>query len=350
MTALAPAVDETAAAFVRIVQSARDIDLLKCEGMESERLLSEPVPEAQNLTRSSIHLLDRLVRVIDPATTPKPQAVKMVSSHTEELQRELSALIPRNGQPQLTEVADMAYMGGLELHQQLAALERLTPQRNRWDILGTLGSGLGHVIKVGSVVESSLADLANRPRHLDNRPELETSLRVRAAYVKFRAGLLLGSEELDTGLELRLRRAASSIAQLIGRHVYPQLRIADRVQLRRLQERVLDWLRGTESSDTPSGERLWRDLNGFADLIMSVNHRHDLVTHDRQLLLLAISELVPNGDLLVPETLSQLRLLVGRNRDLDLLLEDAQPRSSPQLLRQMRIALVELGKGSDTVS
>ncbi len=87
----------------------------------------------------------------------------------------------------------------------------------------------------------------------------------------------------DQAVDIRLRRAGTAIAILIGQKEYPTLRIGDRHQLRHFQAGILAWLRGSESNRS-EGEELWKNLVTFAELLVLINRREELVRHDSEVL------------------------------------------------------------------
>jgi hypothetical protein len=107
---------------------------------------------------------------------------------------------------------------------------------------------------------------------------------------------------------------------LVGWDVYPSLRVRDRLQLRDLQRRVLEWLR--TDRDTTAGMRVWQDLVGFLEMLAQVNRRQELVDHDTRAVCEAAAKLVgvSHTDLVPAETMALLTSLEGIDEDVDALL------------------------------
>ena len=104
--------------------------------------------------------------------------------------------------------------------------------------------------------------------------------------------------------------------------IYPLLRIEDRINLRQLLKRILDWLNGSERDPT-AGNRLWQDLSAFADILVHVSHRQELNEHDLSLITRAYRVLFPYGDTLaaVPSKMvAELQTLLGLDDELDRLI------------------------------
>jgi hypothetical protein len=106
---------------------------------------------------------------------------------------------------------------------------------------------------------------------------------------------------------------------LVGWDVYPQLRVRDRLQLRDLQRRVLDWLRSDR--DATAGRRLWEDLVGFVRMLAQVSRRQELVEHDAKVVHDARERLAVGSHGVVPDDLlAALTSLTGLDDDVDMLL------------------------------
>lgn len=182
-------------------------------------------------------------------------------------------------------VGDLAFMGVTALRPKRAALERLTSSMEVWTIVSECGSSRRRVLKALTALEGGLAIEEGRPTALTFASELGRSLETRRQYSRLRHSIL--QEEVSPGRARPvLRRVGTAIAILIGQDIYPDLRVADRRQLRQLQGRIISWLRaGDEAPDVArSAERLYGDLLMFAQLLAQVRLRMELVEHDRAVL------------------------------------------------------------------
>lgn len=91
------------------------------------------------------------------------------------------------------------------------------------------------------------------------------------------------------------------------------MRVSDRMQLRALQDRILDWLRAA-SAEPHEGIRIWSDLLAFARLVHQINRREVLVEHDRRV----VSQLlVECGDCFTDACVELLSKLFGLDPELD---------------------------------
>jgi hypothetical protein len=114
---------------------------------------------------------------------------------------------------------------------------------------------------------------------------------------------------------------------LVGWEVYPNLRVSDRLHLRELQRRILDWLRGP--SDPAVGLRVWQDLEAFLQLLSLINRRQELIDHDHQIVIAASASVCTCTEPSLPEsTMQLLARLEGLDDDIDVLLASPE-RSEP---------------------
>ncbi len=339
-------------ALVALAEQARALDLESLEELTPAQLADEPCAQVAALVEATMAQLDRLAEVVLP-TDVGADHEQALSQQSSSFFAEIRRVKGEQGYLQVEQISDLAYLAAMELHQRLGELKSLDARRDRWHLLGSLGSSAGHVIKVVSIVEAALAMLEGEPGRLDTADHLDRSLETRRLYARFRHALQdEAATETDETLGQRLQRAASAIAQLVGRSLYPHLRINDRMHMRRLQERVIAWLRGDGESDRLGGERLWRDLIGFADLIMAVNRRHELEVHDRRLLYRLRRDLAASAATsLSTDQLANLRRLFGRSDDVDRLLRDREPHGlTPGLvIPWIDRLLLELGESHHMV-
>jgi len=147
-------------------------------------------------------------------------------------------------------------------------------------------------------------------------------LEVRRIYSKFWNSVRCGGEPDDGQLKACFRGAGTQIATVIGRDEYRDLRVHDRLQIRKIQEQILAWLRNG-GSDAQVGRRLWQDLSGVAQMLMQVNRRQDLVDHDSNLLKEAWGLLFnkePAPPAIPKELFERLKKLLGLDEEVDQLI------------------------------
>ncbi len=79
----------------------------------------------------------------------------------------------------------------------------------------------------------------------------------------------------------RLYRVGTSIAMLIGRDIYGDLRGSDRIEIDRLQARLIDWMCSGADGDLLAGLELWQDVRGFEARLAETGRGRDLEERDR---------------------------------------------------------------------
>ncbi|MFN7964991.1 MAG: hypothetical protein U0V87_04795 [Acidobacteriota bacterium] len=144
-----------------------------------------------------------------------------------------------------------------------------------------------------------------------------TGITARRAYARFRAGLRALEHDDSLDVTQRLQRAIETIQTLVTPPLGKRLRVGDRLQLRRAQRQVEEWF-AQESRDEQDALGHWSNLQHVAELLMMINHRHELVVHDRTVLERCDEILRNTPPLNVDHTLvTALSSLHGRDPELD---------------------------------
>ncbi len=201
--------------------------------------------------------------------------------------------------PEAHDIADLAFVARLGLRGRLQALEALRGDDARWEIIDEAGSACREILKSLSAIEHAVAELEGLDS--DNsyyQTGLMGSLATRRTYAAFAGDVVRDGPATEETVIRRLRLTATAIAKLTGREVYPDLRVADRIQFRSLQERILEWLRQDPEAQgvLRAGMRLWQDVEAFAQLLRQVNHRAELRAHDGERLAEALAALEAAAD------------------------------------------------------
>lgn len=316
-----PRIAELLNAIIATTEAARAIDLSPYEGTDPDRIGQELLPQIASLLDRSIELLDRLLE--------SGEALGLESEHdggapvatTDSLfLRRIDELMGgENG----TQLEDLAFLARFELVGRRQGLAGSTDARHdETEQLALCDACRRKILKTLTAVENALSLAAGREPELDFRSELVKSLDVRRVIARCRQRLLSGGEVGQDKVAETLQTAATSLAWLIGHEVYPELRLGDRLELRRFQQRLIRWKK-EEGSNPRSGHRLWQDLQGFCDVLRKVNHRTELMQHDLRLVAEAKGQLFGGSEPLaeVPtDLLSRLGDLVGRDSAVDQLL------------------------------
>lgn len=297
-----------------IGDAAHQVPIAEFEGRPAAELCSELIPGVLGLCRRSLRVLDSLV-----------EAEFDERSDEEWLQDESERAFLRRVDRLMKEVDSADHVGGLafmargELREKTRRLESFGEEFDSWEIIDGVGSALRKVVKTATALDQLIGQSTGKV-YLDFETELDSSLEVRQVYGKLRRDLARPIDPTGgDGLRLGVQNASTAIARLIGRDAYPKLRIADRVEIRSLQKRLLEWVSGP--SDASAGRRLLEDLNGFVGLLSQISRRQELVEHDRVTISEALTVLgVPGEELSTElrEVLEEsLATLYGLDEELD---------------------------------
>ncbi len=322
------------AKLVSVARSAAAIDIRVFEGLTAEQIREalEPLTidhlkRAQTLARRVFELCDRW----DQATSPSVQVDQI---HNREFELEIDRLASQSTTDQslLDNVADLAFVAKCEFRDRLARIDILTGEKSGWYLLGEYDSALRATRKSLEAIEHALCKAENLPASLDFETELEVSLRTRTAYNRLRLYLQnLTPPEEDT-IYAVLRAAGTHIAVLVGRDIYPELRVRDRAELWNLQRRILDWMR-TDRETPRNGLRIWQDLLGVVGLFCQVSRRQELVAHDSDVIRRVHTELEESVGLPLSDGADALLASVrGLDPEVDENLENER-RRNPELWR-----------------
>lgn len=315
-----------------IVEDARSIPIAEYENEPAETLRRELVPEVRALAQKTVRVLDPLVdpEYVAADEDGRADADGRYVASARAFARRVDDLI--RSSDAVDHLGDLAFMARGELRSKLRLLGN-TEELDSWELIERSGSAIRKVVKTATALDLVLGDCTGI-HHLSFETELETSLQVRRAYGKFRRHVL-DFEAADLGvprLEQQLNNAATAIARLIGRDIYLGLRVSDRVELRRLQGRIIDWITRSRH-DVRAGQRLLQDIRSFVELLAQINHRQEFREHDRRLIPHLVETLAaPSADERVPASLrGELERLVGLDQELDRLLFGTPPARVGQL-------------------
>jgi hypothetical protein len=307
------------AGIVHLTGRVQEVDIRQHEQADAARLRDELLPRVVSLTREAVGYLDAVLDSYEPGT-----ANEDIES-TASFFRRLDLLVAEGTSP----VADLAFIARSELVRKLATLSSVQVA-DTWRVIDVCGSCLRKIRKGLGAVEAALCEHEHLAPVIGYTGEVAISLAVRRTYAKFRREILCAGSHSQSVADC-LHSGATSIAKLIGRDVYSDLRISDRVEIRKLQERTVDWLSAGADRDVLTGLRLWQDLCGFANLLAEVNKRQELLEHDRTAITAVrrlLAEVPSRGRsrTLPPALRPLLDSLFGRDDELDdLLLRSGEP-------------------------
>lgn len=243
----------------------------------------------------------------------------------------------------MTRIQNVAFIARMGLRARLLALDAMGASPGKWEIIGAASSALREVMKALGALAVVVCDHESLPEPTTFYvTELERSLIIRRAYRIFYGDVAPSREPQGSEIQARLRRAANAIAKLVGRPIYPSLRVHDRFALRTTQRKLQGWLSDASldaKARETAGIRLFQNLAHLAELMLAVNERAELRQHDARVITEQIAALESDrAD--VGAALRALRVVEGRDLRLDAMLAGDEPPTRSALLARLR----ELGR------
>lgn len=260
-----------------LVGRVRNVDIRAFEVSSTDRIAVELRPaalacldEAQALLTGILEECDRLIK-----GAQRPQRAASGLSFDLAMDVTVAAMFGSH-----REVAQIAFIADLELRKRRERLELAEEKSGAVQLLSECDSSLRQVCKAMSAVDAAIARAESIPAKLDFTFELETSLLIRRTYALLRARILALGEPTPETLRAQFRSAGTLLAMFVGWEAYAKLRVSDRLLIRDLQGRILEWLRRGPDASIPAGLRLWQDLVACVEIFSLVNLRQELIEHD----------------------------------------------------------------------
>ena len=174
-------------------------------------------------------------------------------------------------------LTDLAFVARIELGAAREDLQDVAGRKKTWQALGQAASSMSKAERALAALEREI--FAAMEKEPPQRPGvLAESLEIRSHYARLRGWLLQDDQDSAPSLVARLAEAANQLRRLQKLDVYPLMRIQDRKQVRSLLDRIEAVTDRGEVDD--DARALWQDLGAAAQLLLQINHRHDLVDHD----------------------------------------------------------------------
>lgn len=300
------------------------VDLVAFEEHSPAQVRESLLPLANKVLRIALDVFERLSRAYDSVTEPD-RGRPLRSSELRQ------------------EIADLCFIARMELTPRVAEVANPADPEDKWSVLSASSHAFGCIAKAIFALEPRLAALAGEEPSLKRTSSVDQAVRVRRVYHNFYERVILDGPPEPLTAVARLREASAAIERLVSSAVYPQMRGSDRCQLRRLEERVRAWL-ADESASASSGIEIWQDLAALAAIFQQINRRQDLIDHDRAVLSelsRALAELDPTMRPR-PTLVQRLGAVVGRDEELDTLLENPERTSCGRLAAVIDRVLSEL--------
>lgn len=300
--------------FDHLIRRIEDAEVRVPEDSALISLAADLVPNVTRLLREGIDLLVQVEARYDP---DRPGQAEENSDSLNDIGMQISSEFA------MRDLNNVAFFARSDLRN---ALDRLittaTQQGASMALASNCESGMRRIRKALISVESAMYEFEGQPAPTRHWFDVEVSLQIRKLYWNLRREISGRNSEPRKPLEDRLRAVLYRIVAFRELSVYPLLRVEDRVTLRRLLKRMLDWL---NSQDRPQLEarRLWEDLESFAGLLVQVSHRQELRDHDLAVLGSILSSLIPGGRAIphIPEHIFERgQALLGLDDELDQLI------------------------------
>lgn len=272
-----PVVDLQDAVYA-LAQHVEGIDIRKFESHTPGDLATELAPIVVRVLRDAQRVVGDVARLGEVDEKPKPDA--MFAEYLP-FERAIDVAVVQESGWSLATVGDLGFLASLELRQRLERLERLVAGSQPWAIVGECDGALRRIRKALTAIDHGLEQAGAGKARLDFSSELEISLDVRRAYGRLRARVRgIGTPQPET-FYVQVRAIGTALATVVGWRGYSNLRVRDRLQLRELQRRLLDWFRSER--DIAAGQRVWEDIDAFVTMLADVNQRQELREHDARL-------------------------------------------------------------------
>ncbi len=305
--------EDFAESFADLIHKVEGFDARVPEDSALIGLASDIVPEVTRRLREGISLLKEVEAFYDPAKSnvPKPEDEDTLFFIGKMISTELAS----------RDLFDVAFLARNELGAALEKLEKTALARSDGVALAShCESGMRCLRKALVSVESSVYEYEERKAPDRHWVDIELSLQIRKLYWNLRNETEYAAHEDEDDLESRLRRVLYRIMAFRELSIYPFLRVDDRVHLRDLLKRILEWLNSDER-EQKIAEQLWADLSSFTELLVQVSRRQELQEFDRELVTRIYQQLFDRVDEPVqgvtPIQLAELEKVLGLDEELD---------------------------------
>jgi len=289
----------------RLVEISRSVDRREFEWLSPSEVIAQVVPQVAKIAAEAVQAFETL---------------------SVEVCRLDDALL---GRADHDVISGQLFFAQVELNALRAGLGALSDDDSQ-ELVSACARVLGRISSASISLERLLAASDGVPSEMERLSGVPLSLQTRVAYAKFRREVMAGGWMVwpapRVEVHRRVRLAGTAIAKLMGAEVYGHLRCSDRMELKGLQERILQWLRSGEGRLARDGFALWEDVASFAELLRQVNHRQELHEHDAALARRMVRELASAAETepIGPARLSLFHALEGRSDEIDALLDEGE--------------------------
>jgi hypothetical protein len=325
-----------------LLQRADGMDFTVSEETQRVPAITEVVPGVQQLLESAVEVLRAMQQLYESDAVL--QKVVPEDSDPDSL-TDIGVLI--STEMAARGIADLAFVARGDLMSCRQELTKAVDRGSFWQMASRCDTGYRHLRRALISVESAIYEFEGREPPKRPWVDLSSSLEIRRAFGVLRRSVLGDENDPTLTVEERLERMAERLVALRGERYYPLLRFDDRVAVRRLYQRIVDWQEGRADEET-TGQRLWRDVVGFTELLRQINHREELREHDLKALGSLLHEMGPRSAAVQPSAgnpvsdraLELLESLRGLDNELDALLAQLDISQDPPNPEEVR-AVVE---------
>lgn len=306
---------DLAESFSELIQEIDNADVRVPEDSALIILAADLVPDVAHLLERGVELLRAVERHYDPGQFEEPE--------DDEADTLINIGLQISAEFAVRDLNDVAFFARNELRSCLERLEAAAAAQKHGEmaLASSCEASIRRLRKALVSVESTMFEFEGQDAPQRKWYDVEVSLQIRKLYWNLRRE----TSRLDPGQPLadRLRAVLYRIVAFRELNVYPLLRVDDRVALRQLLSRILEWLH-SESRGEAEGQHIWRDLEAFAGLLVQVSHRQELRDHDLALLRRAQHQLFPyegrSPRTMPPGLHAELQKLLGLDAELDRLI------------------------------
>lgn len=290
------------------------------------------IPQVSEVAPAVLELLDAAVSLLSQAQKhyESEAALEAETVDDSDSLSDIGALI--STEMAARGLADLAFVARGDLLQCREELHRACAKDDFLQMASRSDTGFRHLRRALMSLESAIYEFLGSPAPMRRWFDLSVSLEIRRLYGRLRNEIAELDGDRRRGPEDRLRITARRFSELRGLRVYPLLRIDDRVAVRQLYKRILEW-QEAGGGDLLAAARLWQDIVGFTELLVQVNHRQELREHDLKTVLSALRRLnaVAGTPGPLPTLVRQeLAVLEGLDAELDELLGAEPGAEAPQ--------------------
>lgn len=313
-----------------LARTARRLDLCPFESRslaEAERVLH---PLLNRLLTVAAAALDQLI-------------VSLEAQPREDADDWLGLAGGKPPEESVEDAAGVCVLARMEMVRRLEQFRGMAKSEDLWEFLICCNEVRGSLIRAAAAVEAAVCRQTLEPPELISTKDMENALEVREEYLAFQKNVLQLGPPAPERLHDHMLRVAAAMAGMIDSPNYRDFRTNDRFHLRKLEIQISDWLAQGDQANQKDGLHLWQEIAALSSLFLEINHREELIQHDRQVVMSALDRLY-NGGPLEPGEKSALHEELGRVHGRDPELEElvarrALPESSHFLRALTRCAL-----------